>query len=173
MKKLSEYINKSNIIENYIDYSILQHLAIEYKENNLYSKNHIILEKYGVYDGCEELAQFIYDKVEKEGMDNQYEFTKDELLKFSNIFFEKIVIDIDTSEDKGGEYLDNEVSDLVYIDDNDVVRCKKCGGIIKQFVFYTTFFFFSPIKNTYYSGWTIIHPLFSFSHSFGLFFNWC
>ena len=108
MKKLSEYINKSNIIENYIDYSILQHLAIEYKENNLYSKNHIILEKYGVYDGCEELAQFISDKVEKEGMDNQYEFTKDELLKFSNIFFEKIIIDIDTFEDKGGEYLDNE-----------------------------------------------------------------
>jgi hypothetical protein len=108
MKKLSKYINKSNIIENYIDYSILQHLAIEYKENNLYSKNHIILEKYGVYNGCEELAQFIYDKVEKEGMDNQYEFTKDKLLKFSNIFFEKIIIDIDTSEDKGGEYLDNE-----------------------------------------------------------------
>ena len=74
MKKFSE-LDLKPIIENYIDYSILQHLAIKYKEHHKYSRRRVILEKYGIYDGCEELSQFIYNKIKKEEFDNQYEFS--------------------------------------------------------------------------------------------------
>ena len=108
MKKLISYIQEQEIIESDIDESILAHLAISYKENNLYSRSRIVLEKYGIYEGCEELAQYVYEKVKKDGMDNQYIFTSDELKSFKNIFFKTIIIDIDTSENTGGQYLDNE-----------------------------------------------------------------
>lgn len=116
MKKLSDYIEEFNIIENYIDYSILQHLAIEYKYNHLYSRNRLILERYGIYDGCESLAKYITDKILKNGLDNQYKFTKDELKGFKNIFFNNLIIDIDSSENKGGEYFDNDelTNDLLF-----------------------------------------------------------
>lgn len=108
MKKLKEFIKEDYLIEDYIDYNILQHLAIEYKENNLYSRRRIILEKYGIYDGCEELAKFIFNKIEKEGIDNQYVFDSNDLKSFKNIFFNKIIIDIDPTDDSGAEYIDNE-----------------------------------------------------------------
>ena len=108
MKLISDFINDTNIVEDYIDYSILQHLAIEYKENNLYSRRRVILEKYGIYDGCEELSKYIYEKIKKEGMDNQYSFDSNDLTSFKNIFFDKLIVDIDPSDDSGGEYIDND-----------------------------------------------------------------
>jgi len=108
MKKLNSYIQEQEIIESNVDESILAHLAISYKENNLYSRSRIVLEKYGIYEGCEELAQYVYERVKKDGMDNQYTFTSDELKSFKNIFFKTLIVDIDTSENAGGQYLDNE-----------------------------------------------------------------
>lgn len=115
MKSLSEYITP-NIVETYIDYSILQHLAIEYKCNHMYSRNHLILEKYGIYDGCEQLAKYITNEINKNGFDNQYEFNKNDLLNFNNIFFNKLIVDIDSSSNDGGEYIDNDelTNDLLF-----------------------------------------------------------
>lgn len=107
MKSLSKFIEETTEI-NEVDYSILQHLAIEYKENHLYSRKRVILEKYGVYDGCEEIAKHIVKLAEKDGYDTAVELTKDNLQDFKNIFFENIIVDIDTSENSGAEYIDNE-----------------------------------------------------------------
>lgn len=110
MKQLKDFIidTDSNIVEDYIDYNILQHLAIKYKENHVYSRRRVILEKYGIYNGCEELANFIYKEVKKKGMDYQYTFDRNDLKSFPNIFFNKIIIDIDCSSNDGGEYIDND-----------------------------------------------------------------
>ena len=107
MKSLNKFIEETTKI-NEVDYSILQHLAIEYKENHLYSRKRVILEKYGVYDGCEELAKHIVELAKKDGYDTAVELTKDNLQDFKNIFFENIIVDIDTSENSGAEYIDNE-----------------------------------------------------------------
>ena len=91
-----------------VDFSILQHLAIEYKKNHLYSRTRVILEKYRVYDGCEELAKHIVKLAKKDGYNTVVKLTKDNLRDFKNIFFENIIVNIDTSEDNGAEYIDNE-----------------------------------------------------------------
>lgn len=122
MISLEDFINKDNIVEDYIDYNILQHLAIEYKENNLYSKKRIILEKYGIYDGCEELAKFIYEKIKKEGMNNQYTFSSNELKSFKNIFFDKIIVDVDPTDDSGAEYIDNNSLNDHFLFDNVIIN---------------------------------------------------
>ena len=113
MKKLTEYINNiptiEDIVESEIDLSILQHLAIEYKLNHIYSRKKVILEKYGVYDGCEEISKYLSKKIlSSDQIDFSHEFEREELSKFKNIFFNKLIIDIDTSENKGGMYIDNE-----------------------------------------------------------------
>lgn len=122
MKLISDFINDTNIVEDYIDYSMLQHLAIEYKENNLYSRRRVILEKYGIYDGCEELSKYIYEKIKKEGMDNQYSFDSNDLTSFKNIFFDKLIVDIDSSDDSGGEYIDNDSLNDHFLFDEVVIN---------------------------------------------------
>ena len=108
MKSLSKFINEELTKIDEVDFSILQHLAIEYKENHLYSRTRVILEKYGVYDGCEELAKHIVKLAKKDGYNTVVKLTKDNLPDFKNIFFENIIVNIDTSEDNGAEYIDNE-----------------------------------------------------------------
>lgn len=108
MKSLTKFIKEELTEIDEVDYSILQHLAIEYKENHLYSRTRVILEKYGVYDGCEELAKHIVKLAKKDGYNTVVKLTKDNLQDFKNIFFENITVNIDTSEDNGAEYIDNE-----------------------------------------------------------------
>jgi len=46
-------------IEEYLKESLLQHIALELK------KQDIIYEKYGEYDGCEELTNYIIEQLKK------------------------------------------------------------------------------------------------------------
>ena len=108
MKSLIKFIKEELKEIDEVDFSILQHLAIEYKENHLYSRTRVILEKYGVYDGCEELAKYIVKLAKKDGYHTVVKLAKDNLQDFKNIFFENITVNIDTSEDNGAEYIDNE-----------------------------------------------------------------
>lgn len=108
MKSLTKFIKEELTKIDEVDYSILQHLAIEYKENHLYSRTRVILEKYVVYDGCEELAKHIVKLAKKDDYHTVVKLTKDNLQDFKNIFFENIIVNIDTSEDNGAEYIDNE-----------------------------------------------------------------
>lgn len=106
MKNFTEHIASDG--NSLIEESLLSHIAIEYKVNDIGEGRRIVNEKYGIYDGCEELADFIIKDVWKNiDIDGQYEYTKDQLKNFKNIFFHKIVIDIDTSCDDGGECDDN------------------------------------------------------------------
>lgn len=123
-RRLSDFVKLyKSTIEDSIDQSMVEHLSIEYKLNSL---NIIVLEKYGIYKDCEELVDFIIKDIQKtakeEGTyDNQYTYTKDKLSKFSNIFYNELIIDIDTSTDDSDNYEDNDslndecVFDEVYI----------------------------------------------------------
>lgn len=104
MKTLSDLHNQ------YITDSLLSHLAIDYKLNDIALGKRIINEKYGIYDGCEELADYIINTVfNNDNLDNEFIFHKDELKDIENIFFNELILDIDTSEDYGGECDDNIV----------------------------------------------------------------
>lgn len=97
MKTLSEYVKDINIVEDYIDQIFLKHLAISYKCNNLYNRNRILLEKYGIYDGCEELAKYLA-KVVSSTEDTKIVIEKDKLKDFKNIFYDKIKISFKYSD---------------------------------------------------------------------------
>ncbi len=88
MKNFTEHIASDG--NSLIEESLLSHIAIEYKVNDIGEGRRIVNEKYGIYDGCEELADFIIKDVWKNiDIDGQYEYTKDQLKNFKNIFFHK------------------------------------------------------------------------------------
>ena len=126
MKKISEYIDNKKF--DYIDESILPHIAIEYKEHNLHNRNHLVLEKNGVYEGCSELADIISKDIKKryeEDKSFEIRYNKDDFKDIKNIFFNDLIIDCEFSpeDDSGAEYEDNDsinkesmLFDEVYID---------------------------------------------------------
>lgn len=63
MKTLCEFIDFSDFDE--FDLSILPHISISYKEHNIFNKMHLILEKYGVYDGLNDLILRIEKDIKK------------------------------------------------------------------------------------------------------------
>jgi len=114
MKKLSEYVNNESL--DLFDEQILSHIAIEYKHYNNYSRNHLILEKYGVYDGCAELSDIILKDVEQKYENGersfQLSYNKNDFKDLKNIFFKKLTLDFELgSDDIGGEYFDNDSID--------------------------------------------------------------
>ena len=113
MKRLSEFIDLGGFDE--FDLSILQHIAISYKEHNIFNKGHLILEKYGVYDGLNDLILLIEKDIKnmlknpdnKDGFELKY-FKKD-LNDIKNIFFNELIIDIALNENTDeGNYENNE-----------------------------------------------------------------
>ena len=90
--------NVIDINENYnelINDSLLIHIAIDYiNESNQY----LLLEKYGLYDGCIELVNFIIKKIKAKFNHKEQvfklEFIKNNL-KFNNIFFKKLELTVE------------------------------------------------------------------------------
>ena len=117
MKNFTEHIASDG--NSLIEESLLSHIAIEYKVNDIGEGRRIVNEKYGIYDGCEELADFIIKDIWKNiDIDGQYEYTKDQLKNLKNVFFHKIVVDINTSCDAGGECDDNiDIGDDLLVDE--------------------------------------------------------
>ena len=78
MKSLTEYINES----------MLKHVAIELMDYDL------IYEKYGLYEGCDELIKFIMNKLSKlNNFDNNpLEILYDDVKHIENIVFDKLII---------------------------------------------------------------------------------
>lgn len=93
MKLINKYINDS--ILDYFDLNVL---------------DQIILEKNGVYEGCEELTDFILKDIEKKYNNNEKKFVltyiKNKLTKFKNIFFEKLTLSINfiNNDEDGVEF---------------------------------------------------------------------
>lgn len=106
MRNLTDFIT----YDEHWDDDMLSHLAIEYKAYDIAEGKRIINEKYGIYDGCEELADYITkDLFSKSNIDDEHVYHRGDLKNISNIFFNVLIIDIDTSSDDGGECDDNIV----------------------------------------------------------------
>lgn len=55
-----------NSIESFLERSILKHIALEFTYDN------IICEKFGEYDGCKELQEYIYKKLKSNNYNKLY-----------------------------------------------------------------------------------------------------
>lgn len=98
-------------IENYLNESLLRHIALELKNED------IIYEKYGEYDGCSELSQFIYDKLKKNNF-NSIEIEYKEVKNIENIVFDKLYVMFNESEDDIINYLIPSKYDRQILRDN-------------------------------------------------------
>ena len=108
MQSFTNYIKES--VNDYISESLLSHIAIEYKVNDIGEGRRIVNEKYGIYDGCEELANYITNDIfSRHAFDDASQYSKENLGDIKNIFFKELTVDIDTSSDDGGE-CDDEIS---------------------------------------------------------------
>lgn len=108
MQSFTNYIKES--VNDCISESLLSHIAIEYKVNDIGEGRRIVNEKYGIYDGCEELADYIVkDIFSRHSFDDASQYRKENLENIKNIFFKELIVDIDTSSDDGGE-CDDEIS---------------------------------------------------------------
>lgn len=106
MKNLNEYINNDHTMDWY-DHLLLTHLAIEYKVNDIAEGKRIVNEKYGIYDGCEYLVDYIVKDIFNKTLDDEHIYKRDSFKDIPNVFFNTLIIDIDTSSDDGGECDDN------------------------------------------------------------------
>ena len=79
-------------IEEYLKESLLKHIALELKDED------IIYEKYGEYNGCSELSEYIYNKL-KENNFNSIEIVYNEVKDIENIVFDKLYVMFNESED--------------------------------------------------------------------------
>ena len=105
-------INESNV--NDINDSLLTHIAIDYI---LESHQYELFEKYGVYDGCKELVDYIINKVIKKYKQNytliKEDLNKENFKKFTNIFFDKLIITIKISNNtSNGGYINDKNKNL-------------------------------------------------------------
>lgn len=108
MQNFTNYIKES--ANDCISESLLSHIAIEYKVNDIGEGRRIVNEKYGIYDGCEELANYITNDIfSRHAFDDASQYSKENLGDIKNIFFKELTVDIDTSSDDGGE-CDDEIS---------------------------------------------------------------
>ena len=108
MQSFTNYIKES--VNDCIDESLLSHIAIEYKVNDIGEGRRIVNEKYGIYDGCEELANYITNDIfSRHAFDDASQYSKESLGDIKNIFFKELTVDVDTSSDDGGE-CDDEIS---------------------------------------------------------------
>ena len=83
----------------YIEESMLKHIAIEIQEND------IIYEKYGLYDGCKELVEYIGEKIKGLTNDNkEIIINYNEIKNIHNITFDKLVIRFSDSNNTTGSY---------------------------------------------------------------------
>ena len=94
IKKLN--IDEANIINEDL---LLPHIAIDYI---LESDQYELFEKYGVYDGCKELVDYILKKVIKKYKQNyitiKCDIKENEIHNFDNVFFEELIINIKISD---------------------------------------------------------------------------
>lgn len=85
-------------IEEYLKESLLQHIALELK------KQDIIYEKFGEYDGCEELTNYIINQLKKINYKNisiSYNDVKD----INNIVFDNLHIIFNESNNNVANYI--------------------------------------------------------------------
>ena len=91
-------------LQEFIKESLLQHIALELKDED------IIYERYGVYDGCNELINFILNKInEDENLIIQY----NEVNHIKNVVFDVLYINLTKSSFSNANY-------KIYNDENNI-----------------------------------------------------
>lgn len=116
------YINESIVND---EDTLLTHIAIDYINQ---SKQEYLFEKYGIYNGCKELVNFILNKI-KNKYKNNYTFItnikKSELKDYENVFYEEIELVISNTQNaSNGGYI---VSDKNKLNKNnlfDIIKFK-------------------------------------------------
>ena len=88
MKTLTDYLNES----------LLTHIALELKDVD------IIYEKYGEYDGCEDLAKYIINKLKTSNYENLH-ITYHDVKDISNIVFDNLYIIFNESKSNTASYV--------------------------------------------------------------------
>lgn len=102
-------ISETNV-ENIND-SLLRHIAIDYINE---SHQYVLLEKYGVYEGCKELVDYLVKKIKSKYNYKEGAYiieVKNNDLKFDNIFFKTLMLKIEFKKDiinNGGYILDSK-----------------------------------------------------------------
>ena len=72
-------------ITRYLEESLLKHIALEFTYDN------IINERFGEYDGCKELSEYIYNKI-KENNYTDFDIIYNDVHNINNIVFDKLFI---------------------------------------------------------------------------------
>lgn len=130
-----------NII-SYLEESLLKHIALEFKNND------IIYEKYGEYDGCKELSEYIYKKL-KDNDFKSIEINYNEVKNIDNIVFDKLYIMFKESDEDIINYIiPNKYDKQILIDNGFNENYKEYSIIDKNtnrfkyclIVLYTTSF---------------------------------
>lgn len=99
-----------NIIR-YLEESLLKHVAIELKDTD------IIYEKFGEYNGCNDLSEYIYNKL-KENDFNSIEVVYDDVKNIENIVFDTLYVMFEESKDNEINYLIPSKYDKQFLIDN-------------------------------------------------------
>ena len=100
-------------LKQYLDESLLKHIAIELKNID------IIYEKYGEYNGCNELSEYIYEKLKQnnfKSLEINYEDVKD----IDNIVFDKLYIISNESNQNIVSYLIPSIDDKQFLIENNL-----------------------------------------------------
>lgn len=97
-----------NECKNNLDKLLIEHLSTEYKYNLNYPEI-LILEKYGIYDGCENLATYLNKRVKNKllngNIKEKFTVYKKDLKQFKNIFFDSLTVIIKKSNEVSGGYV--------------------------------------------------------------------
>lgn len=97
------------ILKEYIKESMLRHIAIE-----LYN-NDIIYEKYGLYEGCEDLIHYIENKISNIfSEDSEVVIEYKDVKNISNIVFDKMIIKFGQAKKFSASYIPYPEQELDY-----------------------------------------------------------
>lgn len=102
-------------LQEYLQESLLQHIAIELKDTD------IIYEKYGEYDGCGELSEFIYNKL-KENNFNTIKINYNNVKHIDNIFFDELYVVFEESDNINLNYIipENDSNTVSFLKSNNL-----------------------------------------------------
>lgn len=84
--------------KEYLEESLLKHIAIELQDKDF------IYEKYGLYDGCKELAEFILTKIKENSNKNKIIIKYKDISNIENVIFDILTINLFDSNEITAEY---------------------------------------------------------------------
>lgn len=91
-------------LQTYLDESLLRHICIELKDED------IVYEKYGEYDGCRDLADYIITQIKELNKSQNIVISYDDVKDIDNICFDKLTISYIKGNNVHASYFINKKS---------------------------------------------------------------